>query len=662
MEIKMNGAYEVIYTSSISLLNENQTDLGVLQATKDIPEVLLRGQSLHRSFPFSEIPHATTNDVPHKFVFRRLNGHYHLSHVIYAGADHTGRDAPYAHEIIIRQEQLGEKSEFDRCLPSDVFKHFHELIHSSEIKSSPKWLEPQPLPESLPKAGSQESLDEALKAIPEQHLVCILNAMASPRNRDFLPVIIDEAKWSESAADICYRVLRCLPGHLQVGVLAQPGSLAPNDIPQDINLILIPSNSPLSEDARQFKQFVDLTSKDRPGFVNVASPSLEQPHGYGTMFVRKRELVTRSTWNFFKLSGTDGQRDGYLVLQHQKAAKQGESSELLCCCQGLVNAKSSAVKSHFAKRLQELINKAIPVDQVPKCVEALRTTFPKHPEFARRLITSCEESLMNSDHLPASLEEELIHWLQEHSTGTMPNFPKLLLMKHVDRCRTSNKNTIIQLVTPPNSLSNWSDLIWGHDRALDKSAYVDEFANRIRNKRDVPPEIAQSEGCRRIVKKVLIDQEKYWMRRTSTGVSCLVNAQNQWEWKEYFRKFSLEPDRQIVPWWPVVDSYAGVPSFPLSQPPRHAMPSIKSNRKPKYVAQLLPIIFVFLFSIILLLAFQSDTVKRWLGLSPSDDTGSTVIDQDGAESQDTEASSESKSDVTSENTNKSIPTKDPAEQ
>ncbi len=633
----MSGAYEIIYTSSTSLLNENQTDLGVLQATQGIPDIVLRGQSLHRSFPFSEIGHAKTKEVPHKFLFRKLNDQYHLSHIIYAGADHTGRDAPYAHEIVIPKQLLDQKSEFGRCLPCDVFKHFHQFIHTSPIQSTPKWLEPRPVPERLPKADSQKSLDDALKSIPEHQLVEILNALASHSEGGFVPIIIDEAKWASDAADISYKILRCLPPHLQSGILAQPGSLSPNDIPQDVRLVLIPSCSPLSEDARKFSRFIDLTAKQKTKPGEVASAAQKKPHGYGTMFVRKRELVTRSTWNFFKLTGSNGELDCYLILQHKKAAQKGESSELLCCCQGVVNAKSTSVKTHFAKRLQALIDKDVPVDQVPECVQALRAAFPQNPEFARRLITKSEKSLLDSDHLAASLEKELIQWLQQHQTGTRPGVPKSLLMKHFDGCQPENKSTIIDLVAPPNSLSIWSDLIWGHDHALDKTKYVDEFANRIKTKRDVLPEIAKSEGCRRIVKKVLIDQQRYWMRRTSTGEEvCVVNTQNQWEWIDYFRKFNLEPDRLNAPWWPVGNSFAeSFTDIQASSPQRHRpTTTIMADSSNPSVAELWPIIPVVVLLLVLMFFFSSKELLTKLTTRFNSQNNSVIEGENGAETQD----------------------------
>ena len=527
----MSGVFEVIYTSSEILLQEGERDLGVLAATKGTPAQFLNGIPLHRSFPTTELSDdSNAGEVPHKFLLRKIDGFLHLVHVNYAGADHTGRDKPYSHEVIIDQHLTRKSS-----APIKLAACFEDRLRWCNRFIEPTWLEPMQL-QDVEKTGSEESLKTAVALFGKEHLVAMLDALTLRIPGEFITVLIPVDNWSDSVYRIVDSVLQCLPPHLQHGVMAQPGDV--ESVPEDVKLVIAPSNSHFSQQIRSSKSAViDLSSKH--GSKNLKEPSSD---GYGHQFVAEEKLVLRSMWEYFDLEGPEGVKDSKHILHQEEVKSFDVKRQIEACSKSLVNVSNKKVQKHLGTEFASLLQNTVPLDCLPDCLKAIQLTTNDPEAAVQKLLSHCTQDLLNHKApLNPVVRDAILKWLFSKADST--HVPKTILKVHFDSVPHPLREKVAREIAPTNS-SDWMKITWGYEKTGSDS-YVKRAVELI--KRQVKPRSTlPNHAVKRLVRKAL-DTEKHWEDSFRRKV---VTSENVFEFDRYLALFDITHRGQKPIWWP----------------------------------------------------------------------------------------------------------------
>lgn len=529
----MSHIFEVIYTSSQELLQEGERDLGVLAATEGTPPKFLEGISLHRSFPTSELTaESKGGEVAHKFLFRKIDGFLHLVQVNYAGADHTGRDKPYSHEVIFDQEST------QKCIaPVKLAADYQNRLQWCNRLTDPKWLQPKQLPH-VEKTSSEECLKTAVTLLGKDRLVAILDVLTLRKHDEFITVILPIDDWSDSIYRIVDVVLQCLPPHLQHGVMAQPGDVG--SVPDDVKLVIAPTDSHFSRQVKSSSRpVIDLSSKNHRS-INLQEPS---PDGYGHQFVVEERLVLRSLWEFFDLEGVEGVKDSKHILRQEEVKNLDFKQRLEACSTSLVDVSNKKVQKHLGSEFASLLQNNIPSDCLPVCLKAIQATFREPEAAVQKLLSHCKEDLIkHNGPLNPVVRDALLKWLFSNSDAAQ--VPKSILKAHFETVPHPLREKVARQIAPTNS-PDWITISWGHEKTGSES-YVKRAANLLISRVQPDAEAVSSPAVRRLVQKAL-NTEKYWEDSLRRRV---VTNRNVYEFDRYLMSFNITSSSQKPIWWP----------------------------------------------------------------------------------------------------------------
>ena len=559
----LNFVSEIHYTSAPRLLGSDRSDLGVIAATEGTPDEILKGISLHRSYPMSQVKtDSRAGQLPARYIFRKINGFFYAVKVSYAGADHTGRDTPYSHEFVIPEQLLNSA---DIC-PADVYQQLFSKHAGPGGSLEPRWLKPESLT-PVQKMQSADARADLLSLMPPDVAACMLSIFTENRDGRFGVVIIPESVWDTVVPRLGVSLMRCLPPHLQHGILAQTDSL--QELPSDIRLLMLPEEGALGSELLQNASAISapVMKWDSSGVVPVGG-DLAPGSGYGHQFIMEEQLVVRKYWTYFNLDGQDGERDCQLLLNFLSTLQSALPERIAACRRGRSQSIDNGISNYFDTEYEKIVSdETLSLGDLVILIKDLRAN-EQHPDSQIQAILGSshyEAMCLAAPSLDMAILKELVAWIdQMRSNGEIANqlaldsaVPDRIIREHFDELPIEVRPGLIQILVDFTT-AGWRELGWVSKYVLDHPELRTRTAGLIKAKRPVTSsELEDYPEIKNMVRSSIQDR----------SLMEFVNERNYFDYNHYLSdNFEIYRDAQKPAWWVELERSTRVVSMQATAP------------------------------------------------------------------------------------------------
>ena len=240
--------HELIYTSAPELLEGSAAgDLGVVAKSKDFPEDVNRELESVRSYQIIDgLALSDPTCHPPRWVCGlqgRKKDNYCISRIVFAGADHTGRNTPLAHHLVFDSKKIEEAN----TTPASVLTRTQNQF-LSQWRKSPECIDPQ---RELLEAPATEVISAPGTLLLQRALVDPADWLAAaaekllkfPRDRKSVVCVVD-VEAARFAVELIADLLKLLPRSSQLQQVCVSHVINAADLPTDASLIFTYASTP----------------------------------------------------------------------------------------------------------------------------------------------------------------------------------------------------------------------------------------------------------------------------------------------------------------------------------------------------------------------------------------------------------------------------------